>query len=236
MDFEAMEAACDENVKSFVLSNPHNPSGRVFSREELTELQDFCSRHDLLMISDEIHCDLVFEGKHVPWFSVNEEAREHSVTLTSASKTYNIPAIPYAFAIIPNAELRQKYLDICYGLFSPVGVLGIEALRAAYGQCGEWHRELIAYLRANRDYMEERIRSIPGISVNHNEATYLAFADCRELGLEDPWTFFREKAGVNFNDGRDFDAPGYVRINFACPRSQLKEALDRVETAVRELI
>lgn len=234
MDFEAMEKACDEKVKVFVMSNPHNPVGRVFTRTELEQLQDFCRRHGLLMVSDEIHCDMLFEGEHIPYFALNEEAKQNSITLTSGSKTYNIPAIPYAFAIIPNPELRRRYQDICYGLFAPVSMLGIEALKAGYGKCEEWRKELLAYLEANRDYMEARIRAIDGLSVVHNQATYLAWMDCRGIGVEDPYQFFREKAGVNFNDGRDFAAPGFVRVNFGCPRSQLKEALDRVEAAVRE--
>ena len=234
MDFEAMEEACDENVTVFVMSNPHNPVGRVFTREELEQLEEFCRRHHLLMVSDEIHCDLVFEGEHIPYFSLSEEAKQNSITLTSGSKTYKIPAIPYAIAIIPNPELRKRYQDICYGLFSPVSVLGVEALKAGYGRCEEWRRELIDYLRANRDYMEERIAAIDGLSVVHNQATYLAWIDCRKLGVESPQKFFLKEAGVNFNDGADFAEPEFVRINFGCPRSQLKEALDRVEAAVKK--
>ena len=234
MDFEAMEKACDEKVKVFVMSNPQNPVGRVFTRSELERLQDFCSRHDLLMVSDEIHCDLLFEGEHIPYFTLNEEAKNHSVTLTSGSKTYNIPAIPCAFAIIPNPELRKKYEDICYGLFSPVSVMGIEALRAGYDKCKQWKADLLEYLRENRDYMEKRIEKMEGVTVVHNQATYLAWMDCRGLGLEDPWKFFREEAGVNFNNGVDFAAPGFLRINFGCPRSQLKEALDRMEAAIEK--
>jgi len=235
MDFEAMEKAYTENVKVFVMSNPHNPAGRVFTREELEELNRFCIKHNILMVSDEIHCGLVFEGKHIPYFALSEEAMNNSVTLTSASKTYNIPAIPYAFAIIPNEKLRERFKAECFGLFSPTGVLGIEAMRAAYSKCEEWRKALIQYLIANRDYMESRIAAMKGLSVVHNEATYLAWIDARGLGLEDPYAFFREKAGVNFNNGIDFAAPGFVRLNFGCPRSQLKEALDRMETAINSL-
>lgn len=235
MDFDAMEQAMTPEVRVFVLSNPHNPVGRVFLREELEELDRFCRRHDLLVISDEIHSDLVLEGSHIPYFSLGKEAGEHSVTLSSASKTYNIPAIPYAYAVIPNPALRQRYLDECYGLFSPVPILAAEAIKTAYSQCEDWRRELLAYLRANRDYMEERIAAIPQLDVNHNEATYLAWVDCRKLEVEDPYVFFRERAGVNMNDGKDFGAAGFVRLNFGCPRAQLKEALDRMEDAIQNL-
>ena len=234
MDFEAMERDITPEVKSFVLCNPHNPVGRVFTRDELEELTAFCRKHDLLVVSDEIHSDLVLEGEHIPYFLLSGEAAQHSVTLASASKTYNLPSVPYAYAIIPNKELREKYVDTCIGLFAPPPTFPMLVIETAYTKCEDWRLELIDYLRANRDYMEERIAKIPGLAVTHNEGSYLAWVDCRETGLEDPWTFFREKAGVNFNNGVDFAAPGFVRLNFGCPRSQLKDALDHMEAALAE--
>ncbi|MCC8102944.1 MAG: PatB family C-S lyase [Clostridiales bacterium] len=231
-DFEAMERAVTPDLKSFVLCNPHNPVGRVFTREELSALVAFCRRHELTLVSDEIHCELVFEGEHVPLFSLSEDAKINTVTTSSAAKTCNIPRIPLAFAIIPDPELRRRVMECCHGSIGRGPTLSAAALVKAYdGSCREWKRELVDYLRANRDYMERRIADIDGISVNHNQATYLAWIDCTGLGVEDPFSFFREKAGVYTNDGKEFGAPGFVRLNFACPRSQLKEALDRMQAA-----
>lgn len=233
-DMEAMEAQLEPDVKAFVLCNPHNPVGRVFTKEELERIADFCERHDILLISDEIHSQLIFEGKHTPAFMISEKAKERSITLTSAAKTYNIPAIPFAFAIIPNEEIRKRYLDIAKGLFATPDALTVKAVKAAYTQCDEWREALLAYLKKNRDDLEKRIKEIPGLSVNHNEATYLSWIDARALGIEDPWSFFREKAGVNFSDGADFGCPGFLRLNFGCTNAMLKEALDRVEKALKD--
>lgn len=235
LDFDAMEKALRNTpqITTFILCNPHNPVGRVYTMEELLQLADFCEKHHLTVISDEIHSELVFDGReHIPFFLVNEWTREHSFTLTSGAKTYNIPCLPVAFCIIPNAELRKQYKKFIAGLSAVPNVLALEATKTAYLECQDWKTDLLAHLEANRDYMEQRIAAIPGISVVHNEATFLAWIDCRESGIEDPWKFFREKAGVNFNNGVDFGYPGFVRINFACTREQLKTAIDHMEAAL----
>lgn len=232
IDFEKMDEQIEDDVKAYILCNPHNPVGRVFDRTELVRLTEFCKKHDLLLISDEIHSQLIFDGTHIPAFSINEWALEHSITLMSVAKTYNIPAMPFAFAIIPNRELRDKYKDIARGLFSVANALTTKAVKAAFTECDEWRNELIEYLRGNRDYLEKRIEDIPGLRACHNEATYLAWIDARDLEIDDPWEFFREQAGVNFSNGVDFGYPGYLRINFGCTRKTLTEVLDRVETAV----
>ena len=236
MDWEAMERAiaATPGVTTFVLCSPHNPVGRVFTKEELTQLADFCCRHNLTVISDEIHSELIFDDNvHTPFFLVNDWAREHSITLTSSAKTYNIPALPMAFAIVPNDQLRQKYQAYIAGLAAVPNVLSMAAFLVSYNECGDWKQALLQHLQSNRDYMEQRIARMPGVHVTHNEATFLAWIDCRETGLEDPWTFFREKAGVNFNNGVDFGCPGFVRINFACTRAQLTRALDQMEAALQ---
>ena len=236
MDWEAMERAiaATPGVTTFVLCSPHNPVGRVFTKEELTQLADFCCRHNLTVISDEIHSELIFDDNvHTPFFLVNDWAREHSITLTSGAKTYNIPALPMAFAIVPNDQLRQKYQAYIAGLAAVPNVLSMAAFLVSYNECGDWKQALLQHLQSNRDYMEQRIARMPGVHVTHNEATFLAWIDCRETGLEDPWTFFREKAGVNFNNGVDFGCPGFVRINFACTRAQLTRALDQMEAALQ---
>lgn len=233
-DFEAMEKAITPDVKSFILCSPHNPVGRLFSREEISQLVDFCKRHDLLLVSDEIHCELALHGQHTPLFSV---CSENTVTLSSIGKICNVPGVAQGFAIIPDAELREKYIAQIKGLFPTDGTtFGVLAIEKAFdGSCDRWKAELIDYLRGNQALLEERIANMPLLSVNHNEATYLAWIDCRELGVESPSKFFREKAKVFMNDGDSFGTPGYVRLNFACPRAQLTEALDRIEKAVTEL-
>lgn len=231
-DMESMEKQIEKDVKAFVLCNPHNPVGRVFTKDELVKIVAFCEAHDLLLISDEIHSQLVFEGTHIPAFMINENAKMRSVTLTSAAKTYNMPAIPFAFAIIPNEKVRERYKDIAKGLFATPNALTLKAVKAAYTLCDDWRKALINYLRDNRDYLEKRIADIPGLKVNHNQATYLSWIDATALDVKDPWAFFRKEAGVNFSNGADFGYPGYLRLNFGCTRALLKEALDKVEAAV----
>lgn len=235
-DFEAMEQAVTPDLTSFILCNPHNPVGRVFTREELEMLVDFCHRHNLLLVADEIHYELVFEGNHIPLFSLNEKSRVNTITVASAAKTCNIPRVPLGFAIVPDRNLRERFEETAHGLFGRGATLSGVAMRAAYdGSCEEWKKELVNYLRENRDYMEMRIGQMEGISVNHNEATYLAWIDCGNLPVENPFQFFKEKARVYLNDGAEFGNARFVRLNFACPRSQLKEALDRMEEAVKQL-
>jgi len=232
-DFEAMEAAVTPDLTTFILCNPHNPVGRVYTREELEQVFDFCRRHNLLIVADEIHCELIFEGKHIPLFSLCEEARVNTITVSGAAKICNLAMLPVAFAIIPDPELRKKFKDTTHGLFGHGATLHCIAMEKAYdGSCREWKKALISYLEANRDYMEERIRAINGLQVVHNEATYLAWIDCTDTGLEHPGRFFREKAKVYMNEGEEFGDEHFVRLNFGCPRSQLKEALDRIERAL----
>ncbi|MGN0314913.1 MAG: MalY/PatB family protein [Fusicatenibacter sp.] len=237
MDFDALEETVTDDIGVLVLCNPHNPVGRVYTRGELEQAASFAETHQLLVVCDEIHCELVLEGKHIPYFSLNKEAEQNSITLSSAGKIANIPSLPAGFAIIPNPELRRKFKDQALGLFSTPNVLAIEALDAAYnGSCNEWKEELRSYLRGNRDYLEERIKKIEGLSIVHNQGTYLAWIDCRKTGLKDPFAFFKENAKVRFNDGRDYGSvgEGFVRINFGCPRSQLVRALDCVERALEK--
>lgn len=235
LDFEAMEQAITPDVKVFVNCNPHNPVGRVMTRSELEEIDGFAHRHSLLVVSDEIHCELILEGRHIPYFTLNERAEQTSITLSSAGKIANIPGLPLAFAIIPNKELSKSFQEEACGLFSHPNELAVAAISAAYdGSCKEWKDRLIDYLRQNRNYLEERIRKIPRLHAVHNEATYLCWIDARESGIHDPYTFFRDKAGVRLNDGRDYGKEGFVRLNFGCPRKQLTEALDRMEEAVRK--
>lgn len=235
MDMDALEAAVTPEVKSLILCNPHNPVGRVYTKEELLALQAFCKKHNLLIISDEIHCELDLEDRHIPFFSVSEEAAQYSVTVSSAGKICNIPGLPMGFAIIPNEELRAKFVSQQDGLMTAGNILTLAAYEKAYdGSCEEWKNELRAYLAENRDLAEERFNSIPELKTPHNEGTYLLWVDCSALGLDNPSVFFEEKAHVKVCDGDIYGYRQCVRFNYGCPRAQLVEALDRMEKAVNE--
>ena len=137
--------------------------------------------------------------------------------------------MPIGFVIIPNREIRNKFKKEILGLYGQVSVLTVEAFKAAYKECREWREELLNYLRGNRDYIEERVSDIDGLSINHNQGTYLAWIDARKLNLDDPYKYFLDNANIKFSDGRDFGQKGFIRINFGCPRSTLKEAFDKIE-------
>lgn len=235
MDMDALEAAITPEVKSLILCSPHNPVGRVYTKAELLELLAFCKKHNLLIISDEIHCELDLESRHIPFFSVCEEAAQCSVTASSAGKICNIPGLPMGFAIIPNKELRAKFISQQDGLQPAANVLTLAAYEKAYdGSCDDWKKVLRAYLAENRDLTEARLSNIPEIKVPHNEGTYLLWLDCSALGLDNPAEFFLEKAYVKVSPGEIYGYKEFVRFNYACPRSQLLEALDRMEKAIRE--
>ena len=236
MDFEALEAAVTPEMKCLILCNPHNPVGRVYTREELEELQKFCEKHHLLVISDEIHCEFDLEDRHIPYFSLNEGAANYSVTASSAGKICNIPGLPFGFAIIPNKELREMFVSRQDGLQTCGNVITIAAYEKAYdGSCAEWKKELREYLKENRDIAEARFNHVPGLKTPHNEGTYLLWVDCSALGLENPSEFFLEKAHVKVSDGAVYGYGQCVRFNYGCPRSQLLEAINRMEKAIEGL-
>lgn len=235
MDLEAMERMITPETTTFILCNPHNPVGRSYRREELVEIVDFCKKHNLLLVSDEIHCEIMFDGKHIPCFSINEEAADISITLNSAGKILNIPGLPAAIAIIPNEEIRKKYKETCEGLFPWPNIFALEALKVNYdGSAEEWKDELRAYMKRNRDYMESRIKKMPGVKITHCEATYLAWMDCSELKLETPYKYFLEECNVYFIGGHHFGDNQFVRVNFACVYEHLVEAMDKLEIAVKK--
>ncbi|MFT8313351.1 MAG: PatB family C-S lyase [Clostridium sp.] len=234
MDFEDLERRITPETKVFLLCNPHNPVGRVYTKEELLKAAEFCNRHDLILVSDEIHCELIFDRPHVPIVTTGDIALQRSITLMSPGKTYNIPGVPIAFAIIPNRELKKRFEAAGYAMPHP-GVLNYEVCRAAYGDSEMWKKELINYLRNNRDYIEKELSSrFPDVIYTHVEGTYLTWIDFRPLGIENPFQFFYEKAKVVFSNGKDFGQDGFVRLNFGCSRQLLKEAFHRIEDAVRE--
>ena len=231
-DMSTLSAACTEATRLFLLCHPHNPVGRCWSREELLDLAAFAEEKDLVVCSDEIHCGLILDAdkRHIPFASLSPAAAKRSITLMAPSKTFNIPGLGCAFAVIPDATLRRRFLHAMDGIVPHVNVLGLAACEAAYRDCTDWHRELIAYLAGNRDRVQTAIEAIPGVTMSHVEATYLAWIDVRALGLAKPATHF-EAHGVGLSDGADFGNPGWLRLNFGCRRAILEEALRRFAAA-----
>jgi cystathionine beta-lyase len=237
IDMDAFFGAINEDTCLFLLTNPQNPVGRVFSEDELAVMAQTCLRKGVLICSDEIHCDLVYSGhRHTPIASLDPEIALQTITLMAPSKTYNLAGLQCSFAVIQNPEIRKKYLGSGKGLVSWVNAMGVTAALAAYREGGEWLCELLGYLEQNRDYLYDFIRSeLPSIKLAKPEGTYLAWLDCRESGiLENPYRFFLEKGRVAFNDGLTFGrgGEGFIRLNFGCPREQLEEALRRMKNAL----
>lgn len=232
-DMDALERAVSERTRLMLLCSPHNPVGRVWSRDEVAALADFAERHDLILGSDEIHAGLILdEGTpHIPAATVSRGVAARTVTLMAPSKTFNIPGLGCSFAVIQDRRLRVAFCHSMEGIVPHVNLLGYVAAQAAYEKGRSWHIESLAYLRDNRNLVEREIEAMPGLSMTHVEATYLAWIDARKTGIADPAGFF-EQAGVGLSDGVDFGGPGYVRLNFGCPRSLLIEALRRMREAL----
>lgn len=235
-DWEAMEAAVTPQTRLFALCSPHNPVGRVWRRDELEQLLSFCERHDLVLCSDEIHCDLILDDiPFVPTLALGERASKRTITLLSPSKTYNQPGLACAYAVIPDAGLRAQFKHVCRGVITEVNAFGYAGCNAAYRHGEAWRQELLAYLRDNRDLVYRALAPLaPRIKLAPMEATYLAWMDVRELGLDAPHKFF-EDHGVGLSNGIDFGAPGFLRLNFGCTRTMLSEGLARIGRAVASL-
>ena len=237
IDWEALERAVTPRTRLFILCNPHNPLARVWRREELVRLGDFCVRHQLVLCSDEIHCDLILDPAlpHIPAASLSPELAARTVTLMAPSKTYNVPGLGTSFAVIADPVLRQRFTKAGAGIVAEVTTLGFTACEAAYRDSEPWRQALLAYLRGNRDFLLDFIaRELPGVSIEAPiEATYLAWLNVSGLKLADPIAHF-EAHGVGLSEGTFFGAkPGqHVRLNFGCPRATLAEALRRMRAAL----
>jgi cystathionine beta-lyase len=238
IDWEALEAAVTPRTKLLLFCHPHNPVARVWSREELARIAEFCARHDIVLCSDEIHCDLLLkkDSVHEPLGIVAPGEAARTLTFMAPSKTFNVPGLGASFAIIPDSALRARYVRATTGIVAEVNVFGYVACEAAYRDGEPWRHALLDYLRNNRDYLVDFVaREIPGVRIEAPiEATYLAWLNVAELGLARPVKFFEDN-GVGLSDGIPFGAPPgrNVRINFGCPRSTLAEGLSRMRTAVR---
>ena len=234
MDFEEMEKTVNPSSKLYMLCNPHNPNGRVFSKEELEKLADFCVKHNLFICSDEIHCDLILDDskKHISIGSLNPEIENRSITLLAPSKTFNIAGLGCSYAIIPNADLRDKFEKKKYGMMPMLSSFAMESALAAYKDSEEWRLEMLEYLKSNHEYLIKEINAIAGLSMKPLDATYLAWINFEDTGIED-FVSLLEKYGVGVQDASIFGGKGYFRLNFATQRANLEEAIKRIKLAVQ---
>lgn len=236
LDFEAMEAQVKASTKVFVLCSPHNPVGRVYTRDELLKLGDFCERHDLILISDEIHCDLVFDenAQHIVTATLGDQIAKRTVTLMAPSKTYNLPGLACAFSVIEDSKLRLQFQKTIRGIITEVNCFGYAGCAAAYNHGEPWRQALLAYLKSNYELVYKFIKAeLPEITFRPMQATYLAWFDVSRLELPNPIKFF-EDHGVGLSDGVPFDGHQHIRLNFGCPRSRLQEGLEKMVAALKQ--
>jgi cystathionine beta-lyase len=236
LNMEGLAEAIQPQTKLFLLCNPHNPVGRAYTREELSEIAAFCEAHDLVICSDEIHCDLLLDdARHIPIASLAPEIAQRTITLMAPSKTFNIPGLGASFAIIQNSALRKRVEKAMAGIVPHVNILGMVAAEAAYTQCDPWLEALRSYLTANRNVAVAFIEQhLPGARFTCPEATYLLWVDLRAVVDGKPADFLLRKAKLAVNDGAWFGegGEGFVRLNFGCPRRILEEGLQRMAAAL----
>ena len=242
IDFEDFERKLEqEHIKLFILCNPHNPVGRVWTAEELQQLGEICLRHHVIVVSDEIHADFVFEGKHQVFADLKPEYKDFTVICTSPGKTFNIAGLQASNILIPNEALREAFAkQITAAGYSQISAPGIEAVIAAYAQGEEWYQEMKKYVGANITFLHEWMEEhIPQIKVTKTEGTYLVWMDFRGLGIAEKnlKDFVENQAGLWLDGGKMFGESGigFQRINVACPRKTLEKALTQLESAVKNL-
>lgn len=245
VDWDVFETAVNSGgsqTRLFLLCNPQNPTGQVYSRDELSRMAEICQKNDIIICSDEIHSELLLGGsKHIPIAMLSPEIAARTITLVAPSKTFNVAGLFCGFAIIPDPSLRERYQNTVERLtFHVAGVSQVSAQAAMSGICDDWLSDLKEYLTANRDFVVKYVREyLPGLRVTVPDATYLAWLDCNELiksgKFEKPvCEFLIEKFKIALNDGADFGpgGEGFVRLNFGCPRSTLEEGLERIRRAL----
>lgn len=241
MDFERFSQDI-KGCKMFILSNPHNPGGRVWSVEELRKIAEICHENGVIVISDEIHSDMTFPGyKHVPFATVSDKAAEIAITFNSPSKAFNVPGVVSSYAIVVNPELRERFYTFLEATELDTGnIFSYDICTACYENGEEWLNQSLAYIRENVAFTEEYLKAnIPGLSMIRPQASFLIFLDARGLGLSHDklLELFADKAHLALNDGAMFGkaGEGFMRLNVACPRKTLEEALGRLAEAVKSL-
>lgn len=241
IDFEDFEKKAKE-CKIFLLCNPHNPLGIVWEPEELKRMTEICIANDVLMVSDEIHSDLIFHGKkHTPTATLSKEIAKKIITCVSATKTFNLAGLQASTTIFPNEQMKQKFDSFWMNMdIQRNNAFSSVAMEAAYNEGEEWLTQLLAYISENFDFIKKYFdENIPKIKPNVPDATYLVWLDCRELGMsnEELRDFMIHKAGLGLNEGCSFgrSLSGYMRLNAACPRSVLEQALKQLKEAMDKL-
>jgi len=237
LDLDRTESALDGRSRLLILCNPHNPVGRVYRQEELETIAALCARHNLILCSDEIHADFVYSGhRHIPIASLSSEVAARTITLMSPAKSFNLAGIPFAYAIISNATLRDRYEAAKRGLVPHPGVFGLAAAVAAYEAGEPWLNELVAYLEGNRDAAESFLRErVPQVRMTPLEGTYLAWLNCRSIGPgAPPYVSLLDDGRIATVDGDRFGdgGNGFVRVNLACPRQRLLDGLERIRSSI----
>ncbi len=242
MDFEDLEKKFAEGVKMMIFCSPHNPIGRVWKRIELERVSFLCEKYNVILISDEIHADIVYEGnKHIPFASLNESAALRTITLISPTKTFNLAGLSQSCAIIENDYYSSAFKEMLNKTGAGMlNIFGLVAAQTAYSMCDDWLRDLIYYLQKNLDLLENYFEQyIPSIKVIRPEATYLVWLDCNKLPIESQKLkkFFTIEARVGLNDGITFgeEGKGFQRLNFGCPEKVLLQGLERIRKAVDRL-
>jgi cystathionine beta-lyase len=235
-DWDAMERAVKPNTKAFLLCHPQNPLGQSFSPLEIERVATFCERHDLILISDEIHCDLILDESLTPFSSalrLPDHFHSRLITLLSPSKTWNIAGLGYAYAVISDDSLRRRFCAARGHTLAEINALGYYAAEAAYRHGEPWRQALLRYLRDNRDTLVRFIReNCPQLSIHPCQATYLAWIDASGMKVDNPANHFEQHAGLFLSDGAFFGWPQHIRFNFACPRSYLLQGLEKLARAL----
>lgn len=239
-DFDAFERAASEPQTTIHFQcNPHNPGGFIYSRDDLERIAEISLKHNMMVVADEIHSDLILEGKHMPIAALSDDIAQNTLTMIAPSKTYNLPGMGCSILIAQNPEIKETIANTLRGMGVHVNILGYEAAYGAYTGGGEWLEQLLVYLKANRDFALDFIQThMPQIKTTIPQATYLLWMDFRELNLDGTaFEFCSKEAKLIFNDGNFFgnDGDGFVRLNFGCPRATLEEGLNRLKTAVDKL-
>lgn len=229
-----------KKARMFLLCNPHNPLGIIFSRKELTRMAEICIKHKVLVVSDEIHAELLLDGNtFMPMAKLSREIEKHVITLVAPSKTFNVPGLFCGFAVIPNKELREPFEKEVHHLSLHVASPGLHAAHTAYlGKCDRWLADLLRHLTSNRDFLVDYVTEhMPNVRTTIPAATYLGWLDFTQAGIESPFEFFMEKAKVALSDGKIFgkEGEGHLRINFGTSRAMLKEGLERMRKAMEKI-
>ena len=237
IDFDEFENAISKDCKLYMLCNPHNPGGTVFTKEELSKIADIAKRHDLVVCSDEIHADLILNpnAKHIPIASLNKDIEQRSITLLAPSKTFNIAGLKSSFVIIPNDTLRRKFKHEMNGLVDDPNIFAEVATKAAYSECDSWLFELREYLKDNLELVQAFVAKNPKLKLLNQDATFLAWIDVSSLELKNPYEYFL-KHGVGLSEGEPFGSKDFLRLNFGTQRDVLKEALNRMQKAIDALL